>query len=90
MINQCINNLPVNQATGEFNDDLTPRINLSTSDDIRREMAKVYRETRFNKILPNNGSKFVYMLINILKAYEVTEMEKRLVELEKAHLKGDK
>ncbi|WP_353437918.1 hypothetical protein [Polynucleobacter sp. UK-FUSCHL-C3] len=74
----------------EILEDSTPRINLATSDDIRREMAKVYRETRFNKILPNNGSKLVYMLINILKAYEVTEIEKRLVELEKAHLKGDK
>lgn len=67
-----------------------PRINLSTSEDIRREMARVYRETRFNKILPNNGTKLVYMLTNILKAYEVTEIEKRLVDLEKAHLKGDK
>lgn len=74
----------------EILEDLTPRINLSTSDDIRREMARVYRETRFNKILPNNGTKFVYMLTNILKAYEVTEIEKRLVDLEKAHLKGDK
>ena len=74
----------------EILDDPLPRINLSTSDDIRREMARVYRETRFNKILPNSGSKLVYMLINILKAYEVTEIEKRLVDLEKAHLKGDK
>jgi predicted nucleic acid-binding protein len=74
----------------EVIDDPLPRINLSTSEDIRREMARVYRETRFNKILPNNGSKLVYMLINILKAYEVTEIEKRLLELEKAHLKGDK
>ena len=48
--------------------DPTPRINLSTSEDIRREMAKVYRETRCNKILPSNGTKLVYMLINILKA----------------------
>jgi len=40
--------------------------------------------------LPNNGSKLVYMLVNILKAYEVTEIEKRLADLEKAHLKGDK
>lgn len=46
----------------------TPRINLSTSEDIRREMAKVYRETRCKKILPSNGTKLVYMLINILKA----------------------
>ncbi len=71
-------------------DEPTPRINLSTSDDIRREMARVYRETRFNKILPNNGTKLIYILINILKAYEVTEIEKRLVDLEKGHLKGDK
>ena len=74
----------------EILDDPCPRINLSNSDDIRREMARVYRETRFNKILPNNGSKLVYMLINILKAYEVTEIEKRLEDLEKTHLKGDK
>ena len=74
----------------EILEDLTPRINLSTSEDIRREMARVYRETRFNKILPNNGTKLIYILINILKAYEVTEIEKRLVDLEKGHLKGDK
>tara|TARA_R110000868_G_scaffold189513_2_gene432514 strand:- start:711 stop:944 length:234 start_codon:yes stop_codon:yes gene_type:complete len=71
----------------EILEDPLPRINLSTSEDIRREMARVYRETRGNKILPNNGTKLVYMLINILKAYEVTEIEKRIVELEKAHLK---
>ncbi len=70
--------------------DPAPRINLSTSEDIRREMAKVYRETRCNKILPTNGTKLVYMLINILKAYEVTEIEKRLTDLELAHLEGAK
>jgi predicted nucleic acid-binding protein len=74
----------------EILEDPHPRINLATSEDIRREMAKVYRETRCNKILPSNGTKLVYMLINILKAYEVTELEKRLVDLEKVHLKGDR
>lgn len=68
--------------------DPTPRINLSTSEDIRREMAKVYRETRCNKIMPTNGTKLVYMLINILKAYEVTEIEQRLTDLELSHLEG--
>ena len=43
----------------EVFEDPHPRINLSTSDDIRREMAKVYRETRCNKILPSNGTKLV-------------------------------
>ena len=74
----------------EVVNDPTPRINLATSEDIRREMAKVYRETRCNKILPNNGTKLVYMLINILKAYEVTEIEKRLTDLELANLGGAK
>lgn len=71
-------------------EDPHPRINLSTSEDIRREMAKVYRETRCNKILPSNGTKLVYMLINILKAYEVTEIEKRLTDLELVHLEGNR
>lgn len=74
----------------EVRDNPTPRINLSTSEDIRREMAKVYRETRCNKILPSNGTKLVYMLINILKAYEATEIEKRLTDLELAHLDDGK
>ena len=90
MTTNCITKRPEMHTDTEILDDPLPRINLSTSDDIRREMARVYRETRFNKIMPTNGTKLVYMLINILKAYEVTEIEKRLVDLEKAHLKGDK
>jgi predicted nucleic acid-binding protein len=90
MTEKCIKHLPVNQVSAEVLDDPTPRINLATSEDIRREMARVYRETRFNKILPSNGTKLVYMLINILKAYEVTEIEKRLTDLELTHLEGSK
>jgi hypothetical protein len=40
--------------------------------------------------MPSNGTKLVYMLINILKAYEVTEIEQRLKDLELAHLGGNK
>jgi hypothetical protein len=86
MIEHCIEHLSVNHANTEVLDSPTPRINLATSEDIRREMAKVYRETRCNKILPSNGTKLVYMLVNILKAYEVTEIEKRLTDLELADL----
>ena len=74
----------------EVVDDPTPRINLATSEDIRREMAKVYRETRCNKIMPSNGTKLVYMLINILKAYEVSKIEKRLADLELVHLETNR
>ena len=77
---------PICPISTSIDCDPTPRINLATSEDIRREMAKVYRETRCNKILPSNGTKLVYMLINILKAYEVTEIEKRLTDLELADL----
>jgi hypothetical protein len=90
MTEQYIKHLPVNQASAEILEDPTPRINLATSEDIRREMAKVYRETRSNKILPSNGTKLVFMLMSILKACEVSEMEKRLSDLELAHLEGRK
>lgn len=90
MIEHCIKHLPANQVSTEVIDNPTPRINLATSEDIRREMAKVYRETRCNKIMPNNGTKLVYMLINILKAYEVSEIEKRLTDLELAHVENAK
>ena len=88
MPNSCTKHQSVSQDNIEILDEPTPRINLSTSEDIRREMAKVYRETRCNKILPSNGTKLVYMLINILKAYEVTEIEQRLKDLELSHLEG--
>ena len=90
MTEHCIEHLPLNQISTEVLDNPTHRINLATSEDIRREMAKVYRETRCNKILPSNGTKLVYMLINILKAYEVTELEKRLTDLELAYTEGNK
>ena len=62
-------------------EDPHPRINLYTSEDIRREMAKVYRETRCNKILPSNGTKLVYMLINILKAMSALKLRNALQTL---------
>lgn len=90
MTEHCIEHLPANQVSTEVIGDPTPRINLATSEDIYREMAKVYRETRCNKIMPNNGTKLVYILINILKAYEVSEIEKRLTDLELAYLENAK
>lgn len=90
MKTSCIEHLPLNQVSNGIVEEPTPRINLATSEDIRREMAKVYRETRCNKIMASNGTKLVYMLINILKAYEVAEIEKRLTDLELANLEGNK
>lgn len=74
---------PVN--TGESNLP-TPRLNLSTSEDVRREMARVYREARFGTLSATEATKLFYMLSHIIKAHELVVLENRLVELE-AHSK---
>lgn len=66
----------------------TPRINLSTVEDVRREMAKVYRDSRQQKIMPSEGTKLVFMLTQILKAHELYMIEKRLSELELSYSRG--
>jgi hypothetical protein len=65
----------------------TPRINLSSSEDVRREMARVYRETRSMKIPASDGTKLVFILCQILKAHEIYSIEKRLEVLEQEKLK---
>jgi len=68
----------------------SPRINLSTAEDIRREMGRVYREAR-NKILPTNeATKLTYVLTQILRATEVYILEQRLATLELTHSRGVK
>jgi len=65
-----------------------PRINLSTSEDVRREMARVYRDSRTNRISPQEGTRLVYMLLQILKAHEIYILEKKLSELESLAPRG--
>jgi len=65
-------------------DSPTPRINLATSEDVRREMAKVYREARLNKLPISDATKLSYILTQILKAHELTVLESRIEHLEKA------
>jgi hypothetical protein len=68
----------------EILDSPTPRINLATSEDVRREMAKVYREARLNKLPISDATKLSYILTQILKAHELTVLESRIEHLEKA------
>lgn len=60
----------------------TPRLNLTTLEDIRREMARVYRECRNGQLDTAMGTKLVFMLTQIVKVHEVVIIEKRLTELE--------
>lgn len=81
---------PIQQVPITIVEDATPRINLSTSDDVRREMAKVYRESRAGKIATSEATRLVYMLTQILKAHEIYVLEQKLLALELAHLEGSK
>jgi hypothetical protein len=64
----------------------TPRLNLSTSEDVRREMAKVYREARSRQIEPSEATKLVFILTQILRAHEQVVLEGRVTELERRQL----
>ena len=64
-------------------DSPTPRINLATSEVVRREMARVYREARLNKLPISDATKLSYILTQILKAHELMVLEDRIDALEK-------
>lgn len=58
------------------------RIDLKTIDDVRLEMARVYRDMRAGRILTNDGTRLVYVLGQIGKMIELHEIIKRVEKLE--------
>lgn len=58
------------------------RCKLDTLQDVRREMAKVYREARSELIDPGTGSKLVFILQSIGRVIEGSELERRVEALE--------
>ena len=61
------------------------RINLKTLSHVRREMAFVYREMRVGAIESQDGTRFVYVLAQIGKMVEQTDLERRVAQLEAKH-----
>ncbi len=59
-------------------------IDLATLTDVRREMAKVYREVRFKKMAPEVGAKLTFMLTSIAKVTELAEVQPRVESIERA------
>ena len=59
-----------------------PRIDLKTIDDVRVEMARVYRDMRAGRIESSDGTKLAYVLAQLGKLIESGELEKRLEALE--------
>lgn len=58
------------------------KIDLATVDDVRLEMASVYRGMKDGSIEASDGTKLVYVLVAIGKAIEVNDIEKRIELLE--------
>ncbi|SNX61213.1 hypothetical protein SAMN06296273_2666 [Nitrosomonas ureae] len=61
----------------------TPKIKLANIEDCRREMARVYRDARTARIDSQDASRFVYILSQIGKMIELSDIEKRLELLER-------
>ena len=77
------NNLPatIDGESGELMP--TPaKIDLKSIDDIRLEMARVYREMRGDVIETQKGTRLVYVLAAIGKLIELHELEQRIQDLE--------
>jgi len=80
----------IDGVTGEV-DTLPPqkgqryRCKLDTMSDVKREMAKVYRECRSEVIDPAVGTKLVWMLQTVGKVIETSDLEKRIEQLEARH-----
>ena len=64
-------------------DPTPPKIDLKTADDVRLEMAKVYRDMRQGRIDMADGTKLAYVLGQLNKAIETGIIEARMVALER-------
>lgn len=58
-----------------------PRINLSSLENIRHEMSRVYRSMRSGLINTRDGSRLIYSLTSISKILEAEEASKQLLQL---------
>jgi hypothetical protein len=78
----------VDGITGEVSD-LPPvkgaryRAKLDSLQDVRREMAKLYREARSGVIDVQDSTKLVWVLQAVAKVIEGSDLEKRIELLEK-------
>lgn len=60
-------------------------LRLATPDDMRLELARVYREMRDGKLDPATGTKLAFVLGELRKLYELDTIERRLSALEGTH-----
>lgn len=77
----------IDGATGKP-DPTPPKIKLNSLEDVRREMATIYREARAGKLDISDAGKLAYVLTGIGKLIEVEAIERRITALESMQTKG--
>ena len=75
----------IDNASGKLMHTPSKKIDLATVDDVRLEMARVYRDMKGGRIETSDGTKLVYVLGQIGKMIELYDIENRLTLLEKEH-----
>jgi len=61
-----------------------PRTALTRMEHVRDELARVYRQARTGKIDTQDATKLTYILVNLSKIIEGSELEERIRVLEGA------
>lgn len=88
MTNESVKNTDINFATtiDNYSGDILPtpskKIDLANINDVRLEMASVYRSMKSGSIEAGVGSRLAYVLGQIGKMIELHDIEKRIELLE--------
>lgn len=69
-------------------DPTPPKIKLNNIEDVRREMATIYREARAGRMDVTDVGKLAYVLTGIGKLIEIEAIERRIAALETMQKKG--
>jgi len=60
------------------------RPSLQTLPEVRREMARVYRDMRHGRIEMQDGTRLTYVLTQVAKVIQVAELDARVEAVERA------
>lgn len=60
----------------------SPRLKLETASHVRRELARIYRETRRGELATQTATRLAYLLEVLSRQIERTDLEKRIETLE--------
>ena len=69
-------------ATAQVQTLPSAKIDLHDAHAIRRELAQVYREARAKRLDTREATRLAYLLEQLRKAYDVSELQKRIELME--------